>query len=58
MTARTPEEVHRLYEEAFNAGDIDSLLSLYESGATFFAQPGGKHRANFGFVIDYQNAPI
>jgi uncharacterized protein (TIGR02246 family) len=40
MTARTPEEVHSSYEEAFNAGDIDALVSLYEPGATFFAQPG------------------
>ena len=40
MPARTPQEVHRLFEEAFQAGDMEALLSLYEPGATLFAQPG------------------
>ena len=33
-------DLHRLFAEAFNAGSIDSLLSLYESQALFVPQPG------------------
>ena len=29
MPATTPEQIHRLFEEAFNAGDLDSLMELY-----------------------------
>jgi uncharacterized protein (TIGR02246 family) len=39
-TARTPEDVHRLWTDYFIAGDLDGLLSLYEPDATFAAQPG------------------
>jgi uncharacterized protein (TIGR02246 family) len=40
MAATTPEQVHRVFEDAFNAGDIDGLLELYESDAALIAQPG------------------
>ena len=40
MTASTPEQIHRLFEEAFNAGDLDGLMELYESDAALIAQPG------------------
>jgi uncharacterized protein (TIGR02246 family) len=40
MAATTPEQVHRVFEETFNAGDIDGLLELYESDAALIAQPG------------------
>jgi ketosteroid isomerase-like protein len=39
-TARTPEDVHRLWTDYFLAGDLEGLLSLYEPEATFAAQPG------------------
>ena len=39
-SARTPEELHRLWTEYFVAGDLDGLLSLYEPGAAFVAQSG------------------
>jgi hypothetical protein len=26
MPASTPEQIHRLFEEAFNAGDLDGLI--------------------------------
>ena len=29
MPATTPEQIHRLFEEAFNA-DLDGLMELYE----------------------------
>ena len=31
MTARTPEQIQPLFEEAFNAGDIDGLMTFYET---------------------------
>lgn len=34
MSANSPAEVHHLFTQYFSAGDLDSLLSLYESGAT------------------------
>ncbi len=40
MPANTPEQIHRLFEEAFNAGDLDALLDLYEAEAALIAQPG------------------
>jgi uncharacterized protein (TIGR02246 family) len=40
MPATTPEQIHRLFEEAFNAGDIDALMDLYEPDAVLLPQPG------------------
>jgi hypothetical protein len=28
MPATTPKEIHRLFEDTFNAGDIDGLVAL------------------------------
>ena len=40
MSARTPEEMPRLWAEHFVAGDLDALVALYEADATLVAQPG------------------
>lgn len=40
MSERQPEEIHRLFEEYFNAADLDSLVGLYEENAAFVPQPG------------------
>src|SRR5262245_13502035 len=40
MPASEPEQMHRLFEEAFNAGDIEALMALYEPGAALVPQPG------------------
>jgi uncharacterized protein (TIGR02246 family) len=40
MSATTPEQVHRLFEDAFNAGDIDGLMVLYEPDSVLVPQPG------------------
>jgi ketosteroid isomerase-like protein len=40
MSAATPEDVHRLFREWFQAGDIDRMLGLYERDALFVPQPG------------------
>lgn len=42
MPARKPEEVHRLFAEAFNAGDVKAIMSLYEPDAVLVPQPGQK----------------
>jgi ketosteroid isomerase-like protein len=40
MPATTPEQVHRVFEDRFNAGDLDGLMELYELNAALIAQPG------------------
>ncbi len=39
MVARKPEEAHSLFVEAFNAGDLEALFSLYEPEATTLLGP-------------------
>ncbi|MGE3771919.1 MAG: SgcJ/EcaC family oxidoreductase [Gammaproteobacteria bacterium] len=38
--SQPPESAHRLFEERFNAGDLDGMLALYEGDATFVRGPG------------------
>jgi uncharacterized protein (TIGR02246 family) len=40
MTARTPEDVDRLFAEALNAGNLDGLVALYEPEASLSPAPG------------------
>jgi uncharacterized protein (TIGR02246 family) len=40
MPAKTPEECDHMFEERINAGDLDGLVALYESDATFVPQEG------------------
>ena len=40
MPAQKPEQVDQLFEQAFNARDIDALMELYEPDAVLVAQPG------------------
>jgi ketosteroid isomerase-like protein len=40
MPAATPEQIHRVFEDTFNAGDIDGLMQLYEANAALIAEPG------------------
>jgi uncharacterized protein (TIGR02246 family) len=44
MPATTPEQIHRSFEDMFNAGDLDGLMELYESDAALIAQPGSVAR--------------
>lgn len=41
MTARAPEQLHALLEAAFNAGDLDRLVDLYDEDATLIVPPRG-----------------
>jgi uncharacterized protein (TIGR02246 family) len=38
--ASSPEQLHREFESAFNAGDMNRLLDLYEADAALIPQPG------------------
>jgi len=40
MSAETPDQVHELFQKYFNAGDINSLISLYEPTAALVPFPG------------------
>jgi hypothetical protein len=40
-----PGIAHRLFEERFNAGDLQGLLALYEESATF-VRGSGEHVRN------------
>jgi ketosteroid isomerase-like protein len=40
MSRETPQQVLQSIVEGINAGNIDGLMSLYESEAAFAAQPG------------------
>ncbi len=40
MSAHNPKEIHSLFQAAFNCGDVEALLSLYEPDAILIV--GGK----------------
>ncbi|HVW35517.1 MAG TPA: SgcJ/EcaC family oxidoreductase [Acidimicrobiia bacterium] len=40
MPAHSPEEIDTAFSEAFNAGDGEAVLALYEPGAVFVAPTG------------------
>jgi ketosteroid isomerase-like protein len=40
MTARSPEEIDRIFERELNAGNLEGLLALYEPSAAFTVEPG------------------
>jgi uncharacterized protein (TIGR02246 family) len=40
MPATSPEQIHRVFESAFNAADLDQLMTLYERDAALIPQPG------------------
>ena len=40
MSARKPEDIHNLFAVAFNSGNVDSIMALYEPEATLIPQPG------------------
>jgi uncharacterized protein (TIGR02246 family) len=40
MKVYNPEDMNRAFAEAFNSGDIDDLIALYEPGAVLVPIPG------------------
>lgn len=41
MSTGTPEEVLKSIVDGINAGNLEAVMPLYETGAAFAAQPGG-----------------
>jgi ketosteroid isomerase-like protein len=46
MPASTPQEIHFHFERAFNIGDVEAILALYEPSAVLVA--GGKPTGHGG----------
>ena len=42
MAERGPVETHVLFQKAFNAGDVQGLMALYEPEAILIPQPGAE----------------
>jgi len=42
MAERSPKEAHELFTRAFNAGDVDGLMALYEPDALLLTDPPAK----------------
>lgn len=40
MGASRPEDMHKLFAAAFNSGNLESLMALYEPDARLIPQPG------------------
>lgn len=40
MSAKKPEDIHNLFSAAFNAGNVDAIMALYEPEAILIPQPG------------------
>ena len=40
MLASTPELMYQVFADAFNSGDLERLLTMYEADAALVAQPG------------------
>ena len=40
MHAESPQDIHRLFADAFNAHDLDALVALYEPEAVLVPQAG------------------
>ena len=39
MPVRTPEEMHAVFAQAFNSGDLEALVALYEPDAVYVGGP-------------------
>ncbi len=53
MPASTPQEIHVLFERAFNIGDVEAILALYEPGAVLVS--GGKPVTGHNGIRDALN---
>jgi uncharacterized protein (TIGR02246 family) len=40
MSVHQPQDLHHAFTQAFNVGDIDAIMSLYESEAVLVPEPG------------------
>jgi uncharacterized protein (TIGR02246 family) len=40
MGAQRPEDIHHLFSSAFNEGNVDAIIALYEPEGALIPQPG------------------
>ena len=40
MSPTTPDDLHQHFIDAFNSGDLDAVMKLYEPDAALVSQPG------------------
>ena len=40
MRPTTPDDLHQYFIDAFNSGDLDAVMKLYEPDAALVSQPG------------------
>jgi uncharacterized protein (TIGR02246 family) len=40
MPAQTPSEIHAIFRDAFNRGDLEALVALYEPAAVLITRDG------------------
>ena len=40
MPVRRPEVLHTIFVQAFNAGDLEGVMELYDASAVFLKEPG------------------
>jgi ketosteroid isomerase-like protein len=55
MTANTPEDLDRLLETAMAAGDVQTLVSLYEANAVFADEGVVKMQGRASFEAGFAN---
>jgi uncharacterized protein (TIGR02246 family) len=56
MPASTPQEIHSLFERAFNTRDVEAILALYEPGAVLVT--GGKLVTGHDGIRDAYNLSL
>jgi uncharacterized protein (TIGR02246 family) len=54
MPASSPQEIHVLFERAFNSADVEAILAPYEPGAVLVT--GGKSVTGHDAIRDAYNA--
>jgi uncharacterized protein (TIGR02246 family) len=65
MHARSPQDIHRLFADAFNAHDLDALVALYEPEAVLVPEAGQRavgrdaiRKALAGFLAGFQTIEL
>ncbi|WP_409333318.1 YybH family protein [Trujillonella humicola] len=52
MPASTPDQIHPLFQEAFNARDVDRLMEFYTDDCAVIVQPGQVSRGQVQAAIE------
>ena len=55
MSTETPEQILKSVVNGINSGNLDALMSLYESEAAFATQPGS---LNHGSPVSVKRWPV